>query len=342
MDVQKKMREAPLSHIVSGIYSQSVAILVAGVAVVAAYLAGGEQPFRTLDALICQAQEWLSMARMAAYGVHFVEIAFSALALSYMAYSRNVIRTRSKLPGIFFVLFCCSYPACFLEPLSGTFMAVILAVVFLILFSPSTEFRLPLHLYVVSFLFSAAGVLYPSLFLYIPVIWLGSAKMASFGFKCLLASFLGIVTPFWLLGAAQVIWDFSFCFQHFVGHFYPLQLIDYQQLSFPLVYTAVIALIGFFCWARNTVLQYEDKIITRIYNGMINLLFFYTLVLICLNYSGFPVYLPILTVCVSLQAAHCFTHVQSRQGVFLFYLIITVFILFFLWNLFQNLVTGVI
>ena len=125
------MRDTPLSHIVSGIYSQSVAILVAGVAVVAAYLGGGEQPFRTLDALICQAPEWLSIERMVAYGVHFVEIAFSALALSYMAYSRNVIRTRSKLPGIFFVLFCCSYPACFLEPLSGTFMAVILAVCFL-------------------------------------------------------------------------------------------------------------------------------------------------------------------------------------------------------------------
>lgn len=336
------MRNSPLSNIISGIYSQSITIIITGIAIIFAYLLGNAAHPYALYPLICNAVNLFSIERIWAYGLHFFEIAVSALFLSYVAYAKNVIRARSKLPGIFLLLFCCSYPTYFLEPSAGTFITVVFAIIFSILFSPSTEFRLPLHTYVISFFLSAAGILYPSLFLYIPLFWLGAAKIASFGIKCLLASFLGIITPFWLLGAAQTVWDFSFCFQNFVDNFYPIHFINFQQVSFPLVYTAVVTVIGFLCWARNTVLQYEDKIITRIYNGIINMLFFYTLILICFNYNGLSAYLPVLNTCVSLQAAHCFTHAESKRAVFLFYLIITVFILFFLWNLLQDLANGVI
>lgn len=336
------MRNSSLSNIVSGVYSQSIAIIIGGIATLAAYFLGKEVLSHASYPLICDAIQSFSTTRIGAYCLHFAEIAVSALSLSYMTYSRNVIRTRSKLPGIFLLLFCCSYPAYFLGHSTGTFITIVFAVIFLILFSPSTEFRLPLHIYIISFFLSAAGILYPSLFLYIPLFWLGSAKIASFGFKCLLASLLGVITPFWLLGAAQMVWDFSFCFQNFIDNFYPFHFIDYRQVSPSLIYTAAVTIIGFFFWVRNTALQYEDKIITRIYNGIINMLFFYTLVLICLNYNGFPAYLPILNVCVSLQAAHYFTHANSKHAAFLFYTIITVFILFFLWNLLQDLVNGAI
>lgn len=336
------MRNSPLSNIIAGPYSQSMAIIGWAIAAVGAYLLLQAEPPEMLFPLICDVEKWFAIDRLWVYVLHFAEISMAALLLSYMAYSRVLIRARSKLPGIFLLLFCCSYPAFFLEPLNGSFITIIFAVIYLILFSPSTEFRSSLHTYVISFFLSAAGIVYPSMFLYIPLFWLGSAKITPFGFKCFFASLLGIVTPFWLLGAAQVVWDFSFCFQNFVSNFYPLHIIDYRQVSPQVVYMAMIAVIGIFCCIRNMVLQYEDKIITRINNSVVNIVFFYTLILICINNNGLPVYLAVLNVCVSLQAAHYFTHAGSKRAVFLFYLIITVFILFFLWSLLQDLVSGVI
>ena len=80
--------------------------------------------------------------------------------------------------------------------------------------------------------------------------------------------------------------------------------------------------------------SFNEKRQIRAYNGFVNLLSVYTALLLILDYTHYAYYLPVLNAAVSMQAAFFFTNNGNRKpGVILFYLIFTLYIALFIWNL---------
>ena len=94
------------------------------------------------------------------------------------------------------------------------------------------------------------------------------------------------------------------------------------------------ALLGLFSGTTILYTSFNEKRQIRAYNGFVNLLSVYTALLLILDYTHYSYYLPILNAAVSMQAAFFFTNNGNRKpGVILFYLILTLYIALFIWNL---------
>ena len=78
---------------------------------------------------------------------------------------------------------------------------------------------------------------------------------------------------------------------------------------------------------------FNEKRQMRAYNGFINLLSIYSAILLILDYRNYALYLPVLNLAVAMQSAFVFTMTGKKATVVSFYLIVTLYIGLFIWNL---------
>lgn len=102
--------------------------------------------------------------------------------------------------------------------------------------------------------------------------------------------------------------------------------------STALIPTVFAILLGMFTGTSNLLNAHTEKIQTRAFNGFINLLSVYTTVLMCIDCEHHDIYLPVLNMCISLQAAYYFANKRNKINIVLFYSIITLLLIWQIWT----------
>lgn len=123
--------------------------------------------------------------------------ALNAFLLSQLNNKFTIIRTRSFLPILFFVLLMACWHETHLAILSHLTLTLMLLSMFVI-FSVYRDRTASEQAFLSSFLIALASLLFEPLILFIPLIWVGLILFHSFSLRNFLATIIGALAP-WLL-----------------------------------------------------------------------------------------------------------------------------------------------
>lgn len=240
------------------------------------------------------------------------------LALQYISSEFRLIRVRSFFP---FFLFCLLSGSILpLLPMDGTALSCLLfTLCCLRLFrslDPGFESR---AVFDAAVLLSLASVFQSRYLWLMPAIWLVMGVLQVFNFRSFLASILGMLSVFWIIGGISfLIGDYGFLFAYakdLIGfQLFSLSEISSTEISY-LAFLAVLmisAIISF--WPK----QHLDKLRTRNYLNSVLVIWFALLALWFFSANDESYMLPLLSLS-SLVIAHFFSLVDSLFSRILFF-----------------------
>lgn len=242
----------------------------------------------------------------------------------------SLIQRHTLLPFIFFLLFEMVSPSLTLLG-NGNVTAVVLLLL-CILFFRSYQSEKAQPAFLIMFTLGLCTLFCTRTVYYIPLFLIGFAQMRYLSAKSLLGALVGLVTPFWIGVAvdwipasqlARLLPDFTLSIP---------QALPYDNPQFWIV--VLTALLGLFSGTTMLYTTFNEKRQIRAYNGFVNLLSVYAALLLIVDYRNYTLYLPVLNMAVAMQATSFFTNNGGKKAaVISFYLVLTLYIALFLWNL---------
>ena len=271
-----------------------------------------------------------------------IYLAITAI-IGYMMIEINtaftLIRTRTTMPVCIFWMIATSL--FFLHPLEWENLvplAFLLSVYQLFRSYESSSPAIPI--YHAFFFISLGSLVFPPFIYFSPILWGSMIPFRSLSRKSLLASLLGIITPYWFL------FGYCFYFDQIPLFLAPLQEmilfypIDYGHLTTSEIaswgtITLLLIISGFHYWQMS----YMDKTRTRIYHSFLVIVGLYVTLWSILQPNYMRELMVIELICASFLSGHLFTLTRNRfSGIFFIVTFITIILLtiFNLWMQFFN------
>ena len=229
----------------------------------------------------------------------------------------------------------------FLHPFDWTqFVPLLLVLAMFQLFHSYESSSAPTWIYHGLLFIGIASLAFPQIIYFVPLFLIGTLSFQSLNAKGLMASVLGLSTPYWFL--------FGHAFYHDQMHLFyaPLQeLCHFYPISYQAIPNHVLVEWGFItCLLLITsihylLVSYQDKTRTRTYLSFIVAISIWTTIFIALQPHHIYTLLPVQLIGTSYLAAHLFTLTRNRFSNIFFLVIILIYITltsYNLWMLFFN------
>lgn len=279
--------------------------------------------------LFAGAGEWLAPTLLNRF-VNSLLVLLGGVLLLRINNRFSLIQKHTLLPFLFFLLLELATPDLALLG-DGNLMAVVLLFL-LALFFQSYQLDKAQPAFLIVGALTLCTLFCTRFSYFIPLFLIGFFQIRYLSVKSLLGALIGFITPFWIGVGLDLIPfsrlslllpDFTFVIP---------QTLPYDNPQFWIV--VLTALLGLFSGTTMLYTTFNEKRQIRAYNGFINLMSVYTALLLIFDYPNYTCYLPVLNAAVAMQAAFFFTNNSNRKpGVALFYLILTLYIALFIWNL---------
>ncbi len=270
------------------------------------------------------------------WGVRLLSL-LSYFAAGYFLIQFNnrylLIQRRASLQTAIFLLFITACPMLHTNYMAGVatiFLLFAIYNLFKCYQSPS-----PMGYVTNAFVFvSFAGLLFPHLFLFVPVFLFGVSYIHNLSFRNFLAALLGLGVPIWLL------WSYAFLtkemelfytpFQELI-RFEPFRIesLQHESLATFFYFFIVFIISAAFCMTNAN----KDKISTRIYLRFIIAFVFCLFVYVILQPAQSTFLLPSIFTGVSILAAHYFVLTNSKASNLFFICTVIGLILLFGFNI---------
>ena len=263
-------------------------------------------------------------------------------AASYMMVELNnsnaLIRVRSRMVGATFIILSCLYVNGFQSLLGALGLVGIIATI-LQLFTTYQDKQAAGKTYYAFLALGCSSLLYAEYLYYVPILWiLMISRLNSFSWRTMMASILGIITPYWFASLwLFYTWDFTAITEH---------LSDLNSFVFPANYLAVTLeqlLVYVFLAAVSITgiihfwqYSYEDKIHVRQLFGFFIAINLLTLLFIALQPQQFDAFIRIVIICTSPILAHFLTLTHSRITNIAFFVILSTCIIITFMNLWMH------
>ena len=263
-------------------------------------------------------------------------------AASYMMVELNnsnaLIRVRSRMVGATFIILSCLYVNGFQSLLGALGLVGIIATI-LQLFTTYQDKQAAGKTYYAFLALGCSSLLYAEYLYYVPILWiLMISRLNSFSWRTMMASILGIITPYWFASLwLFYTWDFTAITEH---------LSDLNSFVFPANYLAVtleqLLVYVFLATVSITGIihfwqySYEDKIHVRQLFGFFIAINLLTLLFIALQPQQFDAFIRIVIICTSPILAHFLTLTHSRITNIAFFVILSTCIIITFMNLWMH------
>jgi len=255
------------------------------------------------------------------YSFRFLLLFGCALLLQFISSEFRLIRVRSFFP---FFLFCIFSAA--IIPILSLNGASISCFFFcwscFRLFGSLDSRPVNRAIFDANALLAIASLFQPRIIYMLPVFWIVMGILQVFSFKSFMASIIGVISVFWVIGATSFLMDdYAFLLD------FSQNLISFQLVNFSLFSSAEITYVAFlgllmisamiFFWPR----QHMDKLRTRNYLNSVLLLWFAVLILWIFSDNEMGVLLLLFSLS-ALMAAHFFSLIDDRYSRVLFFILI--------------------
>jgi len=202
-------------------------------------------------------------------GLGFAMSAFVVYLLAELNNSNVLLRISSRMLSSMLVLILMLFPSLHtLQP--ALFVMVICAGSFFPLFA-TYQLPHPKYVFLSYLMLSVASLAFPRLLLLVPIYWVLQSYLRSMTFRCLMASLIGVILPYWMFAGVAFLTDSIGEFLACVDSFVCFSWYDYSLLTTPQIaqfsFVILLFISGIIDFYRNSFL---DKTRTRIlYNTVI-------------------------------------------------------------------------
>lgn len=288
-----------------------LALSLAGV--IAVYVSGnyalitGDKSF-----VLPSANEWISL-RLPDFAASLAANILVVVTAGLIAKFFNVLRSSTSLPLALFGAFQLATPGLSAQFYTGSVLAVLVSGCLMLLFSCYRAHMRTRRIFLIFLLLSAACATQYCYALYIPVFLLGCGQMRVFNGRTAVAALLGIVTPWWLMGAAGMLSAGTLRVPQFVSIF---QTINSGTAAHLLVTVGLTALLLVGCFVMNVMKTIAYNARSRAYSGAFATLSLATLLGMVLDFRNLISYIPLLNFCAAYEVAGYFSsHRGERTGI---------------------------
>lgn len=260
----------------------------------------------------------------------------SAFLLQRANHALVLIREKTLLPFLFYILFLSTNPSFFpLKATSAGVFCLILAIylLFISYHNPETKEEA----YRTGLVIGIGSLFWIQILWFVPLFWIGMHRFRIWNKKTFAASFTGILTVYWFV-LAWSIWqnDYSLFTKPFTILWKSIDLLQFRNMEIlewiRIAYIFVLVII-----ASVNILthEYEDNLRTRQFLSFLMILMAWNTILFFLYEQSAEEFLHIACIPTSILVAHFFSTRRNRYTVILFYFTLLFFpaLLFFqLWN----------
>lgn len=241
-------------------------------------------------------------------------LAGSALVIVLMwALSKvyNVFRSVTGLYMAFFAFMQLAVPALSTQFYTGTLLSTVIPVCMLLLFSSYRSTDASSKIFLIFFLLSLCAATQYCFAIYTITFLIGCAQMRIFNRRTLLAAFMGIITPWWIMLGFGIISLENIHMPSLVSIF---SVIDYQDSLMLLITIGVTTLIMLGCYILNVLKTIAYNARARAVNGAFTITGLTTLIALGVDYPNIISYVPLLNFCAAMEATHFFsTHRADKS-----------------------------
>lgn len=254
-----------------------------------------------------------------------------ALLLIYLNKIFNPMRVMTNLQAGLFMIMQGAIPASAVWFGSGEMLALVAILCVFLLYASYSDSGAMRNIFLAFLLISALSAADTAALILLPVFWLALAQMRIFSLRSVLASLMGLATP-WviLIGLGIVPVDMIQ---------FPLPKVASFSAAAPddvplLVTVATSAFLTLAAWLQNAmkILSYNARY--RAFQSVLSVLSLVSILAVTLDYTRVMAYIPLLNCCAAMQAAHLFAAVHRREKSYLAILsLVFIYILFYLWTI---------
>lgn len=254
-----------------------------------------------------------------------------ALLLIYLNKIFNPMRVMTNLQAGLFMIMQAAIPASAVWFGSGEMLALVAILCVFLLYASYSDSGAMRNIFLAFLLISALSAADTAALILLPVFWLALAQMRIFSLRSVLASLMGLATPWVILIGLGIV---------------PVDMIQFplpQVASFSaaapddvpmLVTVATTAFLTLAAWLQNAmkILSYNARY--RAFQSVLSVLSLVSILAVTLDYTRVMAYIPLLNCCAAMQAAHLFAAVHRREKSYLAILsLVFIYILFYLWTI---------
>ena len=252
----------------------------------------------------------------------------SVYAMIHLNNINMMIRIYSRSVSAAYILLSCI--AVWLFPsMSGGVIQLCTVLVLLLLFSCYQDTDSRGRTFYIFLLISTISLMEPHYLLFVPLVWLlMSTTVYSISFRSLLASLIGLITPYWIYMGWMLFRNPMNPLQAlgFIDRFTQLEwTTDCQMLTKQqLLYFGVLFVLFIVGSIHFWVTSYMDKVrVRQIYTSLI-IIAVYTIILLAVLPQKFDVLIYVMTIAVSPIAAHFVSLTRTRASNIFFIMLLAV------------------
>ena len=254
-----------------------------------------------------------------------------ALLLIYLNKIFNPMRAMTKLQAGLFLIMQGALPASSVWFGTGEMLAVVAILCIFLLYASYSDPGAMRNIFLAFLLISALSAADTAALILLPVFWLALAQMRIFSLRSVLASLIGIATPWIILLGLGIVSPADLQF--------PRPELASFSAAAPgevptLVTVATTAFLTVAAWLQNAmkILSYNARF--RAFQSVLSVLSLVVILAVTLNYTRVMAYIPLLDCCAAMQVAHLFAAVHRREKSYIAILsLLFIYILFYLWTI---------
>lgn len=244
-------------------------------------------------------------------GLGFALAAVVVYLLAELNNSNVLLRISSRILSSTLVFILMLLPAMHtVQP--GLFVMAMCAVSFFPLFA-TYQLPHPKYVFLSYMLLSLASLAFPKLLLVVPVYWVLQGYLRSMTFRCLMASVIGVVLPYWAFAGIAFLTDSIGEFVSAVVGIIDFSWYDYTLLTTPQIsrfaFVLLLFVVGVIDFYRNNFL---DKTRTRILYNTVIIHAAFSLLYLCLQPQYFSVLFALFAFDTAIVYGHFFALTYTK------------------------------
>lgn len=306
------------------------AMLAAGAAWLFASL--GQPSFPVADGALVPAWS-LRQLHLGAWGLAAgwaVNVVIASL-LCYINKAFNLLRGMTMLQGALFLVLEMATPSFFLTVRPGLVLCLAVVLCMLIMYTCYGNANAQRGVFLVFLMLSAGAAIDYAFLLFVPVFVLGCAQMRVFSIRTVMASLMGLATPwiifygFGLLGPGSVV----------IPEFYvSISSEGMSTFSVLLSCAAFTSFVAVAAWVQNIIKLLAYNAQSRAMLSLVNVIMLVAILASLANFTHVGVFLPVINCCASIQLAHLFVNTYKGSRSYLGILcIILIYMAIYAWRL---------
>ena len=260
-------------------------------------------------------------------------VVLNALMLAAMAALNtafNVLRSNTRLQLGLFAIMAAAVPPLVVNVSSGILLALSVVGCIYLLFSCYASPGLTRRVFLAFMILSAGASFEYAFAVFIPVLWLVVAQMRIFSLRTMMASLLGVATPWVILLGFCIVDPADFHLPHIEGIFSTFAEDWALFLLAISLFTAFLLVIAVVLNLSRTI---ASNARARAFNGSLTLVALITMMAIAVNYNNLPAYLPLLNMCAAFQITHWLVNHRFERQYLAVLAIIFFYLAFYLWRI---------